>query len=180
MEDSLWPQVLFAEEPPIAPVQIMRQQADLLSKGLGWEIVGKVNSRLVDTDGWRSREQEQSVENMFQIVVPGLGDYTIVLFEASHSPTRLYPVFVTCGHLENHGPDDPEFQTNSGKASNPEQFKEILRRLFARPEVLGVIQTLRAQVSSPEARPPKRAESRGTYGYRRDTEPDSNDDDMPF
>lgn len=177
MDGSLWPDSLFTEEAILAPIQIMRQQAEFLSKGMNREILGNVRSH-IEIDDYRRQEEVENVENIFELIVPGLGGYTLILFSATHSPQRLYPVHISSPHLSTN--NDIGFM---GSAEGEEDLRKQLGILFKSREIVGIIQTLKAQVANPEARPPKRPErSVADYSRRQPSvsPPDPSDEDVPF
>lgn len=93
-----------------------------------------------------------NVENTFELVVPELGDYALVLFHVTHEPQKLYPAWVNSPHVTMDSKS--EFKI---PAEGEVEFRQKLHRLLNNSEIVGVIQTLKAQVlSSPDARPPRR------------------------
>lgn len=169
--ESFWPDDLFKEK-LVAPVQILKEQARHLSTASGRSILGKVVTSRVSQGGYGGYDRHEDddtadVAHVFQLEVPGLGDYTFDLLQIRHQPRSLYPVFIDF-YLDKERRDV--------ECSNEDEFRNVMKNIFSSQETVSVVRTLRAQTEDPEALPPKVAK------HERAPAPDepSDDDDIPF
>ncbi len=120
--DILWPD-LMPNNTVLSPKEILRQQAAELGKKtknlLTADITSSVTRDILETD---------HVLLTFRIEAPLL-NYWFDLFTVKHDILRIYPVFIN----------------NSEKASDEEEFKTLLKKLFSKPETIAKLQSLIAQ-----------------------------------
>ena len=166
--NSLWPDDLFVEK-LVAPITILREQANYLSAASGRDILGNIVTRRADGSGWPPSEDERGIVHHFQLVVPSMGDYAFELFEARHEPRALYPVFITF-HL-----GDSYDRQNELKADDRKELERVLKVIFEDDGTKAVVRTLKAQTEDPDTRPPE-LEAEGREGH----EVTAEDDDIPF
>jgi hypothetical protein len=120
--DILWPD-LMPNNTVLSPKEILKQQAAELGKKtknlLTADITSSVTRDILETD---------HVLLTFRIEAPLL-NYWFDLFTVKHDILRIYPVFIN----------------NSEKASDEEEFKTLLKKLFSKPETIAKLQSLIAQ-----------------------------------
>ncbi len=120
--DILWPD-LMPNNTVLSPKEILKQQAAELGKKtknlLTADITSSVTRDILETD---------HVLLTFRIEAPLL-NYWFDLFTVKHDILRIYPVFVN----------------GSEKASDEEEFKILLKKLFSKPETIAKLQSLIAQ-----------------------------------
>ena len=104
------------------PLSILREQAAAL---------GPKTSHLVEAKV-ETRSYGQSIVHTFDLVVPGLDDYTYRLFEIEHDP-NLYPLSVRN--------EDLEF-------ANEKDFTNWLRKQLSSEKTRKLVSNLLAQVQS--------------------------------
>jgi hypothetical protein len=122
-KNSLWPES-FGEVALLTPVAILREQGVALGEQTKNIVVGRVHT---------AGEEQQFYQN-FELYCAPLG-YRVHLLQVRHT-IDLYPatIFVT-----GEAPDA------SLSASTPDEFKEKLKEVFARPKTKKIITSLLAQ-----------------------------------
>ena len=122
-DDDLWPAEAFKELALVAPVQILREQANALTTRTRGTLRGKVEST---TEG-------KNVLHTLIVEVPAL-DYNAALIRVRHPVNRLYPVMAQIlGGTS---------AVTLGMASTEANFRQLLRRGFSSDRVTGLLSTL--------------------------------------
>ena len=122
-EESLWPNFIDQEVGIQPPLNLLREQAEMLSSATGGKLQGEVRRVLDSTT--------DMVYCKFYVVASEL-DFRTRIVSVSYSISEPYPVSV-----DSRG-DGP----NATEVGNPEELKAHLRSVFSSPAIVKMIQSL--------------------------------------
>jgi len=125
---SLWPDDIAAVDATVQPVQVLREQADLLGQITRGRVTGVV----------RTYPSGESFIHAFYLACPELDDYTFKLFDVNH---RLdgYPVTIVTPNNprldpqsfdETHCRNQVEFETRLKDVLSSGRTKQIVKALL--------------------------------------------------
>ena len=123
---DLWPDNFGTEVR--SPVAILREQARHLSNRMGGVVLAKV---ITKKDG----KNPQQILHRFVLEVPNLDDYSYTLFYVRH-PVVLYPLDIET---------DLDNVSHQLDIQDAPHFERVLAELFAHPQILKVVNALKAQ-----------------------------------
>ena len=132
---DLWPATFTAVAEPNVPIDILREQADLLEQKTNGVVLAEVRTSVDAPLNHAIVAPNLPLLHTFYLVAPALGNYRYQLFRVEQ-PLDYYPVLIKGGPSE-----DVE-------AKSTEQFVEALRQVFAEHKTQKVIQSLIAQSQS--------------------------------
>jgi len=114
------------------PAVILKEQAGLL---------GQMTHNIVraEVKTFKSETGDMLVY-AFALVAPALDNYTVYLFQVYHKPTELYPLKIYSDVIVSAGET-----RRSWSAPNEQEFKRILKIIFAHPKTSTAIRSLMAQ-----------------------------------
>jgi hypothetical protein len=140
--ENLWPTDLGdIDALPPTPVQILREQAAMLSDSTGRVLEGEVISEADDYD--------HLVHSLF-IRAPALDGYRYRLISLSHDADKPYPVHVVYDASQAFDIEQPASYSYTTAIENSSiqgetRLRERLKKTFSRPLTLELIKSLRAQ-----------------------------------
>lgn len=129
MSNDLWPTDIGQTDLK-PPVEILREQAEFLSKGTGGLVRAEVKSHVISNEIFH---------NTFVLVVPNLDGYVYELLEVRHQ-VSFYPLDV----LPRSGHNLPNYM----EVPSEKRFLEAMQALFKTVEVKALIHSLVAQARS--------------------------------
>ena len=129
--NDLWPDEIAAAEGAVPPITILKQQASVLGLRTKNLIEAEVDTGTTDN--------QRHLQHTLVLVAPALSFYRYPLLEVEHSATKMYPATVRVSS------DDADSATSEIRAENEDEFKDALRKIFARPQTKRVIGNLLAQ-----------------------------------
>ena len=123
---NLWPD--FAIETTKSPKAILKEQAGYLM-----EKTNNVLSADVETSSFRG-----DMIHKFYVVAPAMNNYRYEIFTAKHKIISYYPVTISWES------DEPLWQAEAD-AEGEQEFIDLLRNTFSKPEITRVISSLLSQ-----------------------------------
>lgn len=130
MAENLWPNFIVGE-PIITPASIMKEQADLFNEKMQGKLLCFINSAAVFLDS-------SKVETKMFVSAPNFGNYSMRLLTVRYPLINSFPCSIT----------NEITSTQNDEISNVADFKAVLMKELAQPEVMKVIQVLYSQVTT--------------------------------
>lgn len=130
MAENLWPDFNIGD-PIITPATIMKEQAQLFDE----KMKGKLHCFVASDPSF---SDSSIVNTKMYISAQKLGNYTMRLLSVQYSLTGVFPCALT----------NEVTSSKEEKIASIEEFRQILTKELAKPEVVRVIQVLYSQVVS--------------------------------
>lgn len=129
--DDLWPDEIAVAAGPTPPLTILKQQASLLGRKTKNLVEAEVRTEVTDF--------QRLLRHTFFLVAPVVGVSGYPLLSVEHPVTRIYPAVVKVN------PDDPTSSVSEHVAKDEDEFKRVLKLVFAGEPAKRVIANLLAQ-----------------------------------
>ncbi len=127
MPKSLWPDTIRLAKEKVAPVSILKKQASFLGQQTQNLVIAEVESR--------PSSRSDSIDHIFYLVAPALGNYRFELFRVSGSVVNLYPIKITSGTAE----------INNKTVTSENKLLRALENIFSHPKTIKIIESMLAQ-----------------------------------
>lgn len=130
MMKDLWPDFTPAEG-EVPPITILKEQASVLGVKL---------KNLIEADVETStKDYQRFLRHTLFLVAPVLNFYRYKLLDVEHLATQMYPVTIRVSL------DDQTNSMSEKQAQDEEEFKAVLKEVFASAQTRTVIENLLAQ-----------------------------------
>lgn len=140
--ENLWPSSL-GQLDIIPPVQILSQQAEYFNAMMQNVLQASVLSYAAPVFNPGSAAQSEVLVHDFEVKMPVLGNYSVILIKMTHDPLKLYPVVV----------EDKIAAKQYAGIDSEEMLIRTFKDIFNSPEMNRTISALLVQARHTPGRP---------------------------